>query len=159
MSSASLESSHVFGRATRLELPEISAGDGCYLIDTTGRKYLDACGGAAVSCLGHSDVLVREAIKSQVDGVAFAHTGFFTSRASITLADKLIANAPDGIEKVYFVSGGSEAMEAALKLTRQYFLEIGQPQRRNFYRTLAELSRQYAWRAGSRWQQMAPRTL
>ncbi len=107
----------------------VSHGDGAYLYDTSGKAYLDGSGGAAVSCLGHSDAHVKQAIKAQLDKVAFAHTGFFTSDPAEALADKLIGLAPEGLDRVYFVSGGSEAMEAALKLARQYFIEIGQPQR------------------------------
>lgn len=121
--------SHVFPRHTKTRLPVIKSGEGCYLIDDTGKRYLDGSGGAAVSCLGHGDAEVTAAIKEQLDGVAFAHTGFFTSKPAERLADLLIANAPDGIERVYFVSGGSEAVEAALKLARQYFVETGQPDR------------------------------
>lgn len=120
---------HVFGRHTKVNPPEISHGDGCYLYDVNGKKYLDGCGGAAVSCLGHSDKDVTEAIKNQLDKIAFAHTGFFTSAPAEELCDYLIEHAPDGIERVYLVSGGSEAVEAALKLARQYYLEIGQPER------------------------------
>jgi len=113
-------------------LPEVVSGEGCYLIDSTGKRYLDACGGAAVSCLGHSHPRVVAAICSQVAQMAFAHTSFFTNRPMEELAEVLVGGAPAGIEKAYFVSGGSEAVEAALKLARQYFVEIGQPQRRHF---------------------------
>ncbi len=107
----------------------ISHGTGVYLYDTDGKRYLDGSGGAAVSCLGHGDAEVTAAIKAQADTIAYAHTSFFTSAPAEALADKLIAHAPGALERVYLVSGGSEAMEAALKLARQYFLEIGQPQR------------------------------
>ena len=120
---------HVFPRHTKIQPPTIAGGEGCYLIDTDGKRYLDGSGGAAVSCLGHGDVEVTEAIKQQLDAVAFAHTGFFTSAPAEALADLLIANAPEPIDRVYFVSGGSEANEAAIKLARQYFIEIGQPER------------------------------
>ncbi len=120
---------HVFPRHTKVQLPEIASGDGCYLIDANGKRYLDGCGGAAVSCLGHSDGEVADAIKAQIDEIAYAHTGFFTSRPAEELSDLLIAHAPEGIERVYLVSGGSEAVEAALKLARQYYLEIGEPRR------------------------------
>lgn len=121
--------SHVFPRHTKANPPVAVAGDGCYVIDSTGKRYFDGSGGAAVSCLGHSDPDVTAAIKAQVDKIAFAHTGFFTSEPAEELADLLIEHAPDGLERAYFVSGGSEAMEAALKLARQYFLEIGEPSR------------------------------
>ncbi|MFN4129659.1 MAG: aminotransferase class III-fold pyridoxal phosphate-dependent enzyme, partial [Paracoccaceae bacterium] len=120
---------HVFGRTTGATLPLAHKGEGCYIIDASGKRYLDGSGGAAVSCLGHSDPDVRAALHAQLDRLAFAHTGFFTSDVAETLADRLIAQAPAGLERVYLVSGGSEAVEAALKLARQYFVEIGQPQR------------------------------
>jgi len=121
--------SHIFGRSTKGTMPSAVAGDGCYLIDVSGKRYLDGSGGAAVSCLGHSNARVRAALHSQLDKLAFAHTGFFTSDPAEQLADRLVAAAPEGIDRVYLVSGGSEAVEAALKLARQYFMEIGQPQR------------------------------
>ena len=107
-------------------------GDGAYLIDTNGKSYLDASGGAAVSCLGHSDPDVIAAIQKQAGSLAFAHTGFFTSEPAEALADRLIRHAPDGLDRVYMVSGGSEAVEAALKLARQYMLETDQPGRTRF---------------------------
>ncbi|WP_371168114.1 aspartate aminotransferase family protein [Aliiroseovarius sp. 2305UL8-7] len=124
--------SHVFPRHTKNTPPVATRGDGIYLIDSKGKKYLDGSGGAAVSCLGHSDKDVTEAIKNQVDQLAFAHTGFLSSGPAESLADRLITHAPDGIERVYFVSGGSEAVESALKLARQYMIEIGEPTRTKF---------------------------
>ena len=122
--------SHVFGRSARGgPPPTVAHGEGCYLIDTTGKRYLDGSGGAAVSCLGHSDASVKAAMQQQTDSVAYAHTGFFTSEPAEALADKLCQLAPKGIGRVYLLSGGSEAVEAALKLSRQYFLEIDQPRR------------------------------
>ena len=104
-------------------------GEGAYLFDRDGKRYLDASGGAAVSCLGHSDGKVIEAIQRQLERLPFAHTSFFTNEPMEALAEALIARAPPSFDKVYFVSGGSEAMEAALKLARQYFVEKGEPQR------------------------------
>jgi len=121
--------SHIFGRSTAGTLPVAAKGDGCYIVDTAGKRYFDGSGGAAVSCLGHSDADVTAAIKDQVDRIAFAHTGFFTSEPAEELADLLVEHAPEGIERVYLVSGGSEAVEAAIKLARQYFLETGEPKR------------------------------
>ncbi|MEM8555048.1 MAG: aspartate aminotransferase family protein [Pseudomonadota bacterium] len=120
--------SHIFGRGSST-LATAVRGDGCYIYDAAGKAYLDGSGGAAVSCLGHSDPDVRAAVHAQLDQLAFAHTGFFTSEAAEGLADLLIANAPEGIEKVYLLSGGSEAVEAGIKLARQYFLEIGEQSR------------------------------
>ncbi|PCH68189.1 MAG: aspartate aminotransferase family protein [Rhodobacteraceae bacterium] len=121
--------SHIFGRSATASPPRATRGDGPYIIDENGKRYLDGSGGAAVSCLGHSDETVRAAMHAQLDRLAFAHTGFFTSDPAEELADLLIDAAPEGIDRVYLVSGGSEAVEAALKLARQYFLEIGQPKR------------------------------
>ncbi len=116
---------HVFGRS-KARLATAIRGEGCYIHDADGRTYLDGSGGAAVSCLGHSDPDVRAAIHAQLDQLAFAHTGFFTSEPAERLAGLLIEQAPEGIEKVYLLSGGSEAVEAALKLARQYYVEIGE---------------------------------
>jgi len=123
--------SHVFPRHCHAHLPTAVAGAGCYLIDHNGKRYFDGSGGAAVSCLGHGDPAITEAIKAQLDKLAFAHTGFFTSEPAEALADLLIQHAPQGIDRVYFTSGGSEATEAAIKLARQYFVEKGQPERRH----------------------------
>lgn len=109
-----------------------TSAEGIYIKDQAGKRYLDACGGAAVSCLGHGHPDVIAAMHAQIDKLAYAHTSFFTSEVSEELADHLVANAPSGLDQVYFVSGGSEAVEAALKLARQYFVEIGQPQRTRF---------------------------
>lgn len=117
---------HVFPRHTKIQPPVVSGGRGCYLFDQSGKQYLDGSGGAAVSCLGHGDAGVISAVKAQIDKIAFAHTGFFTSEPAETLADLLVSKAPEGIERVYFVSGGSEATEAAIKLARQYFVEKGE---------------------------------
>lgn len=117
--------SHVFPRHTKAVLPTAVGGDGCYLIDANGKRYFDGSGGAAVSCLGHSDAEVIAAIQAQVGKLAFAHTGFMTSEPAEALADLLISQAPGDLNRVYFVSGGSEATEAAIKLARQYHLERG----------------------------------
>lgn len=122
---------HVFPRHTKAKLPTAVAGDGCYLIDADGKRYLDGSGGAAVSCLGHSDAAVIKAVQDQVAQLAFAHTGFLTSEPAEALADLLISKAPGTLDRVYFVSGGSEATEAAIKLARQYHLERGAPERRH----------------------------
>ena len=123
---------HVFHREIKNTLPMAARGDGIYLIDTTGKQYLDASGGAAVSCLGHSDPDVIRAIKEQADILAFAHTGFFSSKPAESLADFLVNSAPPGFGMVYFVSGGSEAIETGLKMARQYHFEVGQKNRTHF---------------------------
>jgi adenosylmethionine-8-amino-7-oxononanoate aminotransferase len=123
------EMSRVFPRNSNALPPVGLSGDGVYLTDDQGKQYLDGSGGAAVSCLGHGDRDVIDAIKSQLDKMAYAHNSFLTSEPAEQLADLLIEHAPEGMDRVYFVSGGSEAVEAALKLARQYYLEIGQPDR------------------------------
>ncbi|HYB11561.1 MAG TPA: aspartate aminotransferase family protein [Alphaproteobacteria bacterium] len=123
--------SHVLGRQTKKTLPTAVRGEGIYLFDATGKRYVDASGGAAVSCLGHGHPEVTRAIKDQLDKLAYAHTGFFTNQPQEELADHLVAKAPAELGHAYFVSGGSEAMEAALKLARQYAIEIGASQRKH----------------------------
>ena len=124
--------SHILHRQIRGSLPVAVRGRGVYIIDREGNRYLDASGGAAVSSLGHSHPRVIQAIKDQIDDIAFAHTGSFTSEPAEALADYLVERAPPGISHVFFVSGGSEAVESALKIARQYFVERGQPQRSKF---------------------------
>ena len=123
--------SHVFPRSMKTDPPVAVAGEGCYIVDSTGKRYLDGSGGAAVSCLGHDHPAVIDAVRDQIGRLAFAHTGFFTSEPAESLASLLATQAPAGIDHVYFVSGGSEAVEAAIKLARQYFVERGMPERRH----------------------------
>jgi adenosylmethionine-8-amino-7-oxononanoate aminotransferase len=124
--------SHVLYRRFDQDYPVAVRGAGIEIIDRDGKRYIDASGGAAVSCLGHSHQRVIEAVRRQVQDLAFAHSSFFTNEPAEALADRLIAGAPAGLDKVFYVSGGSEAVEAALKMARQYFVEIGQPERRRF---------------------------
>ncbi|MFT4193223.1 aspartate aminotransferase family protein [Ottowia sp.] len=124
--------SHIIHRSLR-SVPRMAvSAQGMHITDREGKSYIDASGGAAVSCLGHAHPDVIAALHAQADRLAYAHTSFFTSEVSEALADHLVAHAPSGMDQVYFVSGGSEAMEAALKLARQHFVEIGQPQRTMF---------------------------
>jgi adenosylmethionine-8-amino-7-oxononanoate aminotransferase len=123
---------HVIHRSLKATPPIAVSAQGMTITDGAGRQYLDACGGAAVSCLGHGHPDVLAAMHAQIDRVAYAHTGFFTTEVSEELADHLVSHAPAGLDEVYFVSGGSEAVEAALKLARQHFVEIGQPERTLF---------------------------
>lgn len=111
--------------------PVATSARGIEIFDADGRAYIDASGGAAVSCLGHGHPAVLDAMRRQMEAVAYAHTSFFTTEAAERLGELLIEDAPEGLEYVYLVSGGSEAVEAALKMARQYFVEIGQPQRRH----------------------------
>lgn len=121
--------SHIFHRFPNKLPPVAVSGDGIYVIDSTGKRYIDASGGAAVSCLGHSNARVRDAIIEQSKKLAFAHTSFFSSEPAEELADFLIARVPGALSKVHYVSGGSEAVETALKMARQYFVAKGEPKR------------------------------
>jgi adenosylmethionine-8-amino-7-oxononanoate aminotransferase len=131
-----MNNTHVFHRSLKAKPPVAVSGSGVYLIDSNGKRYIDASGGAAVSCLGHGHPDVIAAMHVQIDKLAYAHTSFFTTDIAEELADRLVADAPRNasisLEHVYFVSGGSEAMEAAMKMARQYFVEIGEPQRKHF---------------------------
>ncbi|MEO3431004.1 aspartate aminotransferase family protein [Pelagibius sp. CAU 1746] len=124
--------SFVFPRHSKASYPVAVGGEGPYLFDSAGKRYIDASGGAAVSCLGHGHPAVIQAIKDQVDKIAYAHSAFFTTEASEALAEYLIERAPGDLARVYFVSGGSEANETALKLARQFHLENGEPDRYHF---------------------------
>ncbi|MFU1930357.1 aspartate aminotransferase family protein [Bordetella hinzii] len=122
---------HVMHRSLRQTPPVATRGSGVWVYDSEGRSYIDGSGGAAVSCLGHNHPDVQAAMHAQIDAISYAHTGFFTTEVAERLADCLVAGAPAGTSHAYFVSGGSEAVEAALKMARQYFVEIGQPERRH----------------------------
>ncbi len=124
--------SRVLHRALRQGYPTAVRGDGVYLIDKEGKRYLDASSGAAVSALGHCHPGVLAAMRDQLDRLEYAHTSFFTTDAAEELGNELITHAPAGMSHVYFVSGGSEGIEAALKMARQYFFERGEPNRRHF---------------------------
>src|SRR5687768_18134488 len=112
----------VFHRHLSRTFPTAVSGRGVRIFDSEGREYLDASGGAAVSCLGHGHPDVIAAMHAQIDRIAYAHTSFFTTEVAEALADDLVQHAPAGISHAYFVSGGSEAIEAALKMARQYFV-------------------------------------
>jgi adenosylmethionine-8-amino-7-oxononanoate aminotransferase len=123
--------SRVFHRNPGADYPIAVAGEGCWIVDRDGKRYLDAASGAAVSCLGHSEARVADAIKAQVDRLAWVVDSFFTNEPAEELAEMLIADAPTGLGRVWFTSGGSEAIESALKLARQYYVETGRPERRH----------------------------
>jgi adenosylmethionine-8-amino-7-oxononanoate aminotransferase len=124
--------SRILHRSLRETPPKAVSGEGVWLIAENGHRVLDASGGAAVSCLGHQHPRVLAAISRQMSKLAFAHTAFFSSEPAEALADALTGNEPGGLAYTYFVSGGSEAIEASLKIARQYFVERGEPQRRHF---------------------------
>ena len=104
-------------------------GESIYLHTADGQAIIDASGGAAVACLGHGNRRIAEAIGKQAASMAYAHTGTFSNQPAEDLADIVLAQEPGGLTRAWFCSSGSEGNEAAIKLARQYFLEIGQPQR------------------------------
>jgi adenosylmethionine-8-amino-7-oxononanoate aminotransferase len=127
-----MSSTRVFHRHLHHTPPLAVSGKGIWLTDSSGKQYLDASGGAAVSCLGHGHPDVLAAMHAQIDSLAYAHTSFFSTQVAEDLAQHLIERAPGGMSHAYFVSGGSEGIEAAMKMARQYFVEAGQPQRSHF---------------------------
>lgn len=114
---------NMFYRAVNKQLKEVAYGDGIYLYDSEGNKYIDACSGAAVANLGHAHPRIVKAGSEQLGKVAFAHLSRWTSRPIKELSNLIKSIAPGSLNKLYMVSGGSEATEAALKMARQYFLE------------------------------------
>jgi adenosylmethionine-8-amino-7-oxononanoate aminotransferase len=124
--------SRVLHRSLRDTPPLATGGEGVWLIEAGGRRVLDASGGAAVSCLGHQHPRVLEAMARQASQLAYAHTAFFSSEAAEALAEELVGHEPGGLAYAYFVSGGSEAIEASIKIARQYFIERGEPKRCHF---------------------------
>ncbi len=124
--------SHVFHRHLHQTPAVAVAASGVEIRDAAGRTYIDASGGAAVSSLGHGHPDVIAAMHAQIDQLAYAHTSFFTTGVAEELGRELVRGAPEGTSHAYLVSGGSEAVEAALKMARQYFVEIGQPGRTRF---------------------------
>ncbi|MCK1620569.1 aspartate aminotransferase family protein [Bradyrhizobium sp. 159] len=124
--------SRVLHRSLRETPPKAIGGEGVYLFAEDGRRIIDASGGAAVSCLGHQHPRVIAAMAKQAATLAYAHTTFFSSEPAEALAEALVGHEPGGLAYAYFVSGGSEAIEASIKLARQYFIERGEPQRQRF---------------------------
>ncbi|KRQ05374.1 aspartate aminotransferase family protein [Bradyrhizobium manausense] len=128
----STRTSRVLHRSLRETPPKAIGGEGVYLFAEDGRRVIDASGGAAVSCLGHQHPRVIAAMAKQASTLAYAHTAFFSSEPAEALAERLVGDEPGGLAYAYFVSGGSEAIEASIKLARQYFIERGEPQRQHF---------------------------
>src|SRR5215813_13468944 len=121
-----------FPRSFRKEFPIAVRGEGCFLVDAEGRRYLDAAGQAAVVSIGHGVREIGRAMAEQASEIAFAHTTQFHSAPAEKLAARLLALAPRNFRdggRVFFTSGGSEAAETAIKLARQFHLESGEPQR------------------------------
>jgi adenosylmethionine-8-amino-7-oxononanoate aminotransferase len=124
--------SHILHRNPRTTLARAVSAEGSTIVDHLGRRYLDASGGAAVSCLGHRHPDVVAAIRAQLDAIEYAHTSFFTTDAAEELAALLAEQSPPSLGHAYFVSGGSEAVETALKMARHYFVASGRPSKARF---------------------------
>ena len=117
----------VFYRTLNRPLPKAVRGEGCWIIDDQGRRYLDACGGAFVANLGHGVAEIADALSAQARSLAYVNGSAFTTNAAEELAFELTSLAPAGLDHAYFLGSGSEAVEAALKLARQYWIETGRP--------------------------------
>ncbi|WP_110685014.1 aspartate aminotransferase family protein [Salinicola aestuarinus] len=123
--------SRILHRRIDASLPHAVSAEGVTITAADGKRYLDGSGGAAVTSVGHGHPEVLAAMREQLDRLCYAHTAFFTTEAAESLAERLVELAPGGLNHVYLVSGGSEAVEAALKMARQYCVEIGEPARRH----------------------------
>jgi adenosylmethionine-8-amino-7-oxononanoate aminotransferase len=120
----------LFPRNFRKSFPIAVRGEGSWIIDQSGRRFLDAAGQAAVVSIGHGVTAIGQAMAEQSSRIAFAHTTQFHSEPAQTLASRLLTLAPQNFRdggRVYFTSGGSEAAETAIKLARQYHLEKNSP--------------------------------
>jgi len=118
---------HIFYRDPRAFYPTVERGEGVYIYDQSGKRYLDGAGGAVVVSIGHGVPEIRDAIVNQAGKIAFTHGSQFTSKAAIDLAERIVALSPPPLNRVYFLSGGSEAVETTIKLARQYQVDRGQP--------------------------------
>ncbi|KAF2143408.1 uncharacterized protein K452DRAFT_347250 [Aplosporella prunicola CBS 121167] len=125
---SSSQTSHILHRSLRRSPHRVVAASGNYLTLSNGQKILDATGGAAVACLGHGNQCVKDAIARQMDEVSYCHSLFFSTGAAERLGDELVGSTRGRMSKAFIVSSGSEAVEAAMKLARQYFLELPTPQ-------------------------------
>jgi adenosylmethionine-8-amino-7-oxononanoate aminotransferase len=124
-----LSAGHVLNRSASGSLPVAVRGEGIFLFDASGRRYIDACGGAAVSCLGHGHPRIIAAVSEQASRLEYVHSGFFTTEPAEELAELITSLSPGSLERAWFTSSGSEATEAALKLARQFHLERGDEDR------------------------------
>jgi adenosylmethionine-8-amino-7-oxononanoate aminotransferase len=124
--------SNIIHRSLRSVPRQASRAQGAYVYDTEGKAYLDGSGGAAVTSIGYSHSKVLAAMQKQMNEIAYVHSSFFTTEVAEQLADFLTERAPGDLDYCYFLSGGSEAIETALKMARQYFVEIGKPEKKYF---------------------------
>ena len=120
---------HVFYRNLQKSYPTVDRGEGIYIYDAKGKQYIDGSGGAAVVGIGHGVREITEAMFQQAERISFSHGSQFTSQTAIDLASKLVQLSPKGLTRVYYLSGGSEAIETAVKMARQYQVERGKPEK------------------------------
>lgn len=118
---------HVFYRNPRKFYPTAERGEGIYIYDNEGKEYIDGSSGAVVVSIGHGVKAIQDAMIKQAELISFCHGSQFTTGKAIELADKICALAPSGLERVYYNSGGSEAVETAIKMARQYHIDRGVP--------------------------------
>ena len=114
---------HLIPRSYASSLKTAVRGEGIYIWDEDGKQYIDGCSGALLSSIGHGVREIREAMIAQLESIEFAHPSRWVSKASVEAADAVASIAPAGLSQVWLVSGGSEAIESALKISRQYFVE------------------------------------
>jgi adenosylmethionine-8-amino-7-oxononanoate aminotransferase len=124
-----LSSNHIFYRNTHAKYPVISHGDGIYLYDNKGNRYIDGASGAAVVCLGHRNQRIIDRLQEQAGKVAYCHLSAFSNEPILELSNEICRHTPEALNRVYFTSGGSEGVETAIKLARAYHLERGRPQK------------------------------
>jgi len=120
---------HVFYRSQRVDLPVVEKGEGIFLFSDDGKEFIDASSGALVSNIGHGLATIAEAMSKQAEKIEFVHGTKFKNEPAIRLAQRIIEMCPGNLDKVYFVSGGSEAAETALKMARSYHLARGNVQK------------------------------
>jgi adenosylmethionine-8-amino-7-oxononanoate aminotransferase len=118
---------HVFYRNPTKFYPTASRGEGIYIYDAEGKKYIDGSGGAVVAAIGHGVKEIEDAMHEQLSKIAFTHGTHFTCSSTVKLAEKIVRMSPPSLERVYFLSGGSEAVETAVKMARQYQVDRGMP--------------------------------
>jgi adenosylmethionine-8-amino-7-oxononanoate aminotransferase len=124
--------SHLVHRSLKADPPIAISGQGIWLREASGHEVIDGSGGAAVACLGHGHPHVLAAMRAQLEKLTYAHTALFSCESAERLAEVLVGHKPGGLSHAYFASSGSEGMEAAIKIARQYFIEKGEPQRTRY---------------------------
>ncbi|EWZ36606.1 putative aminotransferase [Fusarium oxysporum] len=123
---------HLLHRSLLTRPETVTSASGIWITLSSGRKILDGCAGAAVAIIGHGNTEVRDAMVEQMSSVSYVHTMAYTTDSAENLANYILEGEPFDLTRAYFVGSGSEAMDSAMKLARQYHVENGQPQRTKF---------------------------